>query len=80
MLKYRALFSDCKENGDIVLHGLSKNSTINIETVNNVTVNGSDCHNITNMSGDLATIPSSCTNTSKEVIISPNITISMISI
>jgi hypothetical protein len=69
VLKYRALFSDCEENGDIVVHGLSKNSYIQIIQVNNVKPNASCNGNIT-LRSHLATIRSLCTNQIKIITVS----------
>jgi hypothetical protein len=70
VLKYRVLFSDCKENGDIVVHGLSKNSTIQIVQVDGVNPNGPICNKTITLRSDLATIPYSCTNSSKVITVS----------
>ena len=70
MLKYRALFSDCKENGDIVVHGLSKDSSIQIVRVNDVKPTGPICNNNITLRSDLATIPSSCTNKNTNITVS----------
>ena len=70
MLKFRALLSDCQENGDIVVHGLSKDSFIQIIKVNDVKPTGPICNNSITLRSDLATIPSSCTNPNKVITVS----------
>ena len=70
VLKYRALISECNENGDIVVHGLSKDSSIQIVQVNGVNPNGPICNKNIILISDVATIPYSCTNSSKVITVS----------